>query len=67
MSILKGKDDCPAPSISGRPREGKQEFTPAPGAYSPEKGVKFVNESAPSFTFGAKVQDGKPDNKPGKV
>ena len=67
MIVFQGKDDGPAPSLSGRPRESKQDFTPAPGAYSPEKGIKFVNESSPSYTFGAKVQNEKPDNKPGKL
>nr|CAH0099385.1 unnamed protein product [Daphnia galeata] len=52
----KGKDDGPAPSISGRPKESRHDITPAPGDYNPEKGGKFVGESSPSFTFGAKLQ-----------
>lgn len=38
----------------------------AQGAYSPEKGEKFVAESSPSFTFGAKVKAEPKDNLPGK-
>ena len=38
----------------------------AQGAYSPEKGEKFVAESSPSFTFGAKVKADRQDNLPGK-
>ena len=36
------------------------------GAYSPEKGEKFVAEKSPSFTFGAKVKSDRHDNLPGK-
>ena len=36
------------------------------GAYSPEKGEKFVAEKSPSFTFGAKVKSDRHDNMPGK-
>lgn len=36
------------------------------GAYSPEKGEKFVGESSPSFTFGAKAKGERQDNLPGK-
>ncbi|KAI9555317.1 hypothetical protein GHT06_017832 [Daphnia sinensis] len=60
----KGKDDGPAPSISGRPKESKHDITPAPGDYNPEKGGKFIGESSPSFTFGAKVKDERKDNLP---
>ncbi|XP_046436854.1 outer dense fiber protein 3-like isoform X1 [Daphnia pulex] len=60
----KGKDDGPAPSISGRPKESRHDITPAPGDYNPEKGGKFVGESSPSFTFGAKVKDERKDNLP---
>jgi hypothetical protein len=90
--IILGKDDGPAPSISGRPKESRHDITPAPvsfwffllfvylflvaisknvltwqGDYNPEKGGKFVGESSPSFTFGAKVKDERKDNLPGRT
>ncbi|XP_045026597.1 outer dense fiber protein 3-B isoform X2 [Daphnia magna] len=64
VARLHHKDDGPAPSISGRPKESKHDITPAPGDYNPEKGGKFVGESSPSFTFGAKVKDERKDNLP---
>jgi len=60
----KGKDDSPAPSLSGRPKDAKHEITPAPGAYSPEKGEKLVQGASPSYTFGAKVKTDKLDHNP---
>lgn len=62
----KGRDTPPALSLHGRPKEQKNDNTPAPGDYNPEKCEKIVHEASPKYTFGVKTNVEKPVNTPGK-
>lgn len=58
----------PLYTISGRHKEPIDERikVPAPGAYNPEKGYKFVLTYSPQYTFGVKIHTDKYADTPGK-
>uniref|UniRef100_V5G788 Outer dense fiber protein n=1 Tax=Anoplophora glabripennis TaxID=217634 RepID=V5G788_ANOGL len=60
----KGKDNPPALSLHGRPKEPKPENFPAPGDYDPDKAEKVIHDNAPKFTFGLKTNLEKPVDTP---
>lgn len=59
----------PLYTISGRHKEPIDERlkVPAPGAYCPEKGNKFVLTYSPSYTFGIKIHTDKYGDTPGNI
>ncbi|XP_071528740.1 LOW QUALITY PROTEIN: protein CIMAP1C-like [Panulirus ornatus] len=60
----KGKDEPVAASMHIKPKDPKMYITPAPCDYSPDKAETKVNESSPSFSFGVKVENGRPSDAP---
>ena len=47
-----------------KPKDPKLFVTPAPGTYNPDKADKDIKESAPKYSFGIKMKDGKPRQGP---
>lgn len=66
MSIDVGKDAAPASSLHSRMKSTKQEITPAPGDYNPEKAEKIILDHSPKYSFGMKTQTEKINCTPGK-
>lgn len=60
-----GKDNPPAASLHGRPKEAKGDNFPAPGDYNPDKGDKVVHDTSPKYTFGLKTNKEKYGDSPG--
>jgi hypothetical protein len=60
-----GKDSPVAATLHGRPKEVRNDLTPAPGDYNPEKSEKVVHDNSPKYTFGLKTQVEKPSQTPG--
>lgn len=64
--IFSGKDAAQASSLHGRTKSTKQEVTPAPGDYNPEKAGKIIMDSSPKYSFGIKTQTEKISCTPGE-
>lgn len=64
LSNKAGKDEPVAASMHIKPKDPKMYITPAPCDYSPDKAETKVNESSPSFSFGVKVENGRPSDAP---
>lgn len=61
-----GKDAAPASSLHGRTKSTKQEVTPAPGDYNPEKAEKIILDNSPKYSFGIKTHTEKISCTPGE-
>lgn len=67
MNILfQGKNVAPALTLHGRTNPTKQELTPAPGDYNPEKAEKIISDNSPKFSFGIRAQIDRVSTTPGK-
>lgn len=64
--LYTGKDAAPASSLHGRAKSAKQEATPAPGDYNPEKSEKIILDSSPKYSFGMKTHTEKISSTPGE-
>ncbi|KAG0710890.1 Outer dense fiber protein 3 [Chionoecetes opilio] len=64
LSNKAGKDEPVAASMHIRPKDPKAYVTPAPCDYSPDKADAKVVEASPAFSFGIKVENGRPFDAP---